>query len=70
MQDELKLAILEDHDSFRSRMVSYFNACPGWTVVGEYSDPMDALKNLSASQAQLVLVDYHLPGLSGIEVLR
>jgi two-component system nitrate/nitrite response regulator NarL len=38
-------------------------------VVGAYSDPIDALENLSDSQAQLVLVDYHLPGLSGIDVL-
>jgi len=62
--------ITDDQAPFRSAAKGVVSLAPGFQVVGEAESGEAALELVDALKPDLVLMDIHLPGMSGIEAAR
>ena len=62
------IAVVEDDDCLA--MVLRYNIEAAGFDVESFSNGLDAVRHLQDSRASLIVLDWGLPGLSGIEVLR
>ena len=66
----IKIAIVEDNRSFRDKLTNYLNSMPGYSCVGIYDSAEDALKSIPRLLPDVVLMDIHLPNMSGVDCTR
>src|SRR5580698_2054134 len=64
------IVIVEDNRSFRGKLATYLNATPGYNCVGVYDSAEDALKAIPRLSPDVVLMDIHLPNMSGVDCTR
>lgn len=71
MTDPTRVVLVDDHAMFRTGVRSELeNAGDSVTVVGEAADVDEAVKVIAKTEPDVVLLDVHLPGGGGTEVLR
>ncbi|MFI6520053.1 response regulator [Spirillospora sp. NPDC050679] len=63
-----RVVLVDDHQMFRTGVKAELGA--GIEIVGEAGDVDEAVAVIKAAQPDVVLLDVHLPGGGGIEVLR
>jgi DNA-binding NarL/FixJ family response regulator len=66
----IKVAIVDDDDGVRTKLVHAIARFDGCACVGQFSSGEDALARLPASSPDVVLMDINLPGMNGIECVR
>ena len=62
--------IVEDSDSIRARLVDMLGDVAGLRVVGEAESAESAVTGILRTQPDAVVLDIHLAGSSGLDVLR
>jgi len=62
--------IVEDSPLIRSRLIELLGEIDGVRVVGEAQSPYEAVAGIRRTQPDCVILDLHLIGGSGIDVLR
>jgi len=62
--------IVDDQAFFRSAARAVLALTPGFTAVGEACSGEEAVPRVDELAPELVLMDIHLPGISGIEATR
>src|SRR5258708_6072296 len=62
----IRVAIVEDDRAVRENLSLLINAAPGFSCVASCSSAEEAWQRLPALGADVVLMDIHLPGRSGI----
>lgn len=67
---DIKVAVVEDNDAMREGLRMILNGSPGFTCVCASADAETALLGIPRAQPDVVLMDIHLPGQSGIECVR
>jgi DNA-binding NarL/FixJ family response regulator len=67
---DLRLWIFEDHQCFRELLADYLRTLPGITVVGTLDDEEQLHAAVAAGQVDLVLLDLHLSGAGGFQVME
>ncbi|WP_376788383.1 response regulator [Thermoflexus sp.] len=66
----VRVLIVDDHPLFRKGVRDTLVLEPGLQVIGEASDGQTALDMILRLNPHLVLMDVHLPGLNGLDVIR
>lgn len=66
----VKVSIVEDNDRVRESLTSLINGARGLRCVGAHRSAEAALKLIPEEKPDVVLMDIHLPRLSGIECVR
>lgn len=64
------VAIVEDNNDFRASLEHYLNEAPGYRCVCTCSVAEDALQKIPKLLPDVVLMDIHLPNMSGVECTR
>ena len=64
------LLVVDDHTLFRRGLIALLGEDPRFRVVGEAADAGEAQRRASELQPDLILLDNHLPGVSGIAALK
>jgi len=70
MTDTIRIFIADDHPVFRNGLHLLLDAEPGLHVVGEGGNGRETLAGIAALSPDVLLLDFVLPDMSGIEVLR
>ena len=69
-QGRTNVFVVEDSQSIRLRLVDMLNAIQGVSVVGEAESAANAVSGIMQTRPDAVVLDIHLAGGSGIDVLR
>lgn len=64
------IALVEDDDEARGRLVASIRSDPNLDLVGEYHTGADALAGIAGAAPDVFLVDLGLPDMPGLEVVR
>lgn len=72
MADEARIdvAVVEDNEVFREALQILFGLTPDLRVVAAVADGKAALELLPSLALDVILVDFRLPGLDGVETTR
>lgn len=65
----IRLLVVDDHTLFRRGLVALLAGDPGLEVAGEAGDAAEAVRKAQALQPDVVLLDNHLPGATGLQAL-
>ncbi len=65
----IRLLVVDDHKLFRRGLISLLGLDPRFSIVGEAGDAGEAQRSATALQPDVILLDNHLPGVSGIDAI-
>lgn len=65
----IRIVVVDDHTLFRRGLTALLSREPQFQVVGDAADAGEALRRVKELQPDLVLLDNHLPGVNGVDVL-
>lgn len=65
----IRLLVVDDHPLFRRGVTALLATQPQLQVVGEAADAGEALRRAAQLQPDVVLLDHHMPGVSGVDLL-
>ncbi|MEV5692640.1 response regulator transcription factor [Micromonospora globbae] len=68
--DEIRVAVVDDHPVFRLGMTALLSSTAGLRVVGEAADADGALRVADTVRPDVMVMDLHLGGRSGVEATR
>jgi DNA-binding NarL/FixJ family response regulator len=66
----ITVSIIEDDEGARQILAGAVDRSPGFRCASQFADAESALATLPNEKPDVVLVDIHLPGLSGVECVR
>ncbi|MDP1673294.1 MAG: response regulator transcription factor [Burkholderiales bacterium] len=70
MSGRLRVLLVDDHELFRSGVKALLARQADIEVVGEAANGLDGVKQARQLRPDIVLLDLHMPGVSGREVVR
>ncbi len=65
-----RFLIVDDSELVRQSLRTVLQANPEWEIAGEASNGQDAVEVFKSSRPNLVILDFQMPGLNGIETAR
>jgi DNA-binding NarL/FixJ family response regulator len=66
----VRILLVDDHPIVRQGLRSLLEGRPGWEVVGEASDGIEALSKVESLQPDVVVLDITMPRMNGLEACR
>jgi DNA-binding NarL/FixJ family response regulator len=69
-QLEIRILIVDDSPLVRARLRQMLQQHPGWRVCGEAASGQDALDKAKRSAPDLIVLDFLMPGMDGLEAAR
>jgi DNA-binding NarL/FixJ family response regulator len=67
---QIRIAVVDDHALFRAGLISLLGDMPGFLIVGEAGDGLQALELIRTKRPDVLLLDVNMPGMSGVETVR
>jgi DNA-binding LytR/AlgR family response regulator len=67
---QYRTLLVEDNPADSSLLEQYAGQIPFLTIIGTFSESLPALAFLNANPVDLLVLDIHLPGLTGLELVR
>ncbi|MEP7083589.1 MAG: response regulator transcription factor [Betaproteobacteria bacterium] len=65
----IRILVVDDHTLFRRGLTALLDSDPNLQVVGDAADANEALRRARELQPDLILLDNHMPGVKGVDVL-
>jgi DNA-binding NarL/FixJ family response regulator len=66
---KINIVIIDDDEILRSAYSTLINDVEGYYVVNTYASSEEALKHIENDSPHVVLLDFELPGMNGVEAL-
>ncbi len=70
MSEKIRVLLVDDHTLFRSGIHSLLQRNEDFEVVGEAGDGLEGIKRTRSLRPDVVLLDLHMPGVSGLEAVK
>jgi len=69
-QVQIRVVVVDDLDMVRRGLAAYLKVQPDLSLIGEAGDGMQAVELCLQLQPDVVLMDFIMPGMGGIEATR
>jgi two-component system nitrate/nitrite response regulator NarL len=69
MEKRIRVLLIDDHTLFRSGIKALLQRQQGFEVVGEAGDALEGVKRAKSLKPDVVLLDVHMPGMTGREAV-
>ncbi len=69
MTTPIRILLVDDHTLFRSGIRLLLQRNPEFEVIGEAADGLEGVKRAKELKPDIVLLDLHMPGLSGLDAI-
>jgi two-component system nitrate/nitrite response regulator NarL len=69
MTPPVRILVVDDHTLFRRGLMALLSREPQFQTVGDAADAGEALRRAQELQPDVILLDNHLPGVNGVDVL-
>lgn len=69
MTSTIRVLLIDDHALFRSGVRLLLQRQPGVEVVAEASDALEGIKRAKELVPDIILLDLHMPGMSGLDAI-
>jgi len=66
----IRIAIVDDHPIVREGLVAALDDEPDFTIVGAVGSAEELVERGAQWRPDIVLLDFEMPGLSGVEAVR
>ena len=66
----IRIVVVDDHTLFRRGITALLSRVPGFDVAGEAADGLDGIKAVALHKPDVVLLDLHMPGISGVDAMK
>jgi DNA-binding NarL/FixJ family response regulator len=66
----LRILVADDHEVVRQGLRAILEKQPGWLVCGEAADGRDAIEKTRLLKPDVVVLDFSMPELNGLEAIR
>jgi two-component system nitrate/nitrite response regulator NarL len=66
----IRIVVVDDHTLFRRGITALLSGVPEFEIVGEAADGFDGIRTVVAQRPDVVLLDLHMPGISGVEATQ
>lgn len=70
MTKKIRVLLVDDHTLFRSGVKSLLQRSDEFEVVDEAGDGLEGIKRARSHKPDVVLLDLHMPGVSGLEAVK
>ncbi|MER7566486.1 response regulator [Streptomyces sp. NPDC048523] len=70
MTGDISVLIVDDHPVVRDGLRGMFASAPGFTVLGEASDGVEAVERAAELDPDVILMDLRMPGGGGVDAIR
>jgi two-component system nitrate/nitrite response regulator NarL len=70
MEPKIRVLLVDDHTLFRSGIKALLQRQTDFEVVGEAGDGLEGVKRAKSLKPDVVLLDLHMPGISGREAVQ
>lgn len=70
MDKKIRVLLVDDHTLFRSGIKSLLQRSEEFEVVDEAGDGLEGIKRARSHKPDVVLLDLHMPGVSGLEAVK
>ncbi len=70
MTEKIRVLLVDDHALFRGGVKALLQRYAEFEVVDEAGDGLEGIKRARSLKPDVVLLDLHMPGISGLEALK
>ena len=67
--EKIHILVVDDHTLFRRGLIALLSQAEDLEVIGEAGDAIEAIRLCKTLKPDVILLDNHLPGASGIQSL-
>jgi DNA-binding NarL/FixJ family response regulator len=66
----LRILIVDDHEVVRTGLRKLLETQPGWSVVGEATNGLEAVESATRLKPDVIIMDFGMPVLNGLQALQ
>jgi two-component system nitrate/nitrite response regulator NarL len=66
----IRIVVVDDHTLFRRGITALLARVPDFDIVGEAADGFEGIRVVAAERPDVVLLDLHMPGITGFEATQ